>query len=84
MLMSVYVDGFNLYYRMLKARPDLKWLNPFLLAQNILNTSHQIIRLNYYIARISARVHDPDAPARQAVPSRLEPMCIVHEAMGAS
>lgn len=63
----IYVDGFNLYYRMLKNRPDLKWLNPLLMAQNILNTSHHIIRLNYYIARISARVHDPEAPARQAV-----------------
>jgi hypothetical protein len=23
----VYADGFNLYYRMLEKRPDLKWLN---------------------------------------------------------
>ena len=63
----VYVDGFNLYYRMLKQRPGLKWLNQLELARQILDRSHQVIRLNYYIARISARSHDPGAPARQAI-----------------
>ncbi len=62
----VYIDGFNLYYRMLKAKPSVKWLNPKLLAESILQPSHQIIAVNYYIARVSARAHDLDAPARQA------------------
>jgi uncharacterized LabA/DUF88 family protein len=61
----VYIDGFNLYYRMLKARPSDKWLNPKLLAQALL-PKNKIIQVNYYIARVSARAHDPDAPARQA------------------
>jgi uncharacterized LabA/DUF88 family protein len=64
---SVYIDGFNLYYRMLKARPSLKWLNPLKLAQSILDENHQITSVNYYIARVSSRSHDPEAPARQAV-----------------
>lgn len=63
----VYIDGFNLYYRMLKAQPALKWLNPLAMASNILNESHQITAVNYYIARVSPRIHDPDAPARQAI-----------------
>lgn len=63
----VYVDGFNLYYRMLKDRPHLKWLNQLGLAQQVLSPKHHIVRLNYYIARVSARAHDPHAPARQAV-----------------
>lgn len=62
----VYVDGFNLYYRMLKARPESKWLNPAALASHILHSDHKIIQLNYYIARVSKRAHDPEAPARQA------------------
>jgi len=62
----VYIDGFNLYYRMLRERPAVKWLNPLLLAQAVLNPSHTITRVNYYIARVSARAHDPLAPARQA------------------
>ena len=52
---------------MLKARPALKWVNTRELAKNILNASHVITRVNYYIARVSARAHDPNAPARQAV-----------------
>lgn len=61
----VYVDGFNLYYRMLKDRPACKWLNPVALAQQVLQPQNDIVRLNYYIARVSARAHDPGAPARQ-------------------
>ena len=63
----VYIDGFNLYYRMLKARPARKWLNPKLLAEKVLHRSHTITQVNYYIARVSARAHDPEAPARQAI-----------------
>jgi uncharacterized LabA/DUF88 family protein len=63
----VYIDGFNLYYRMLKARPAEKWLNPLALAQAVLQPAHEITRVNYYIARVSARAHDPFAPARQAI-----------------
>lgn len=62
----VYIDGFNLYYRMQKDRPSLKWVNPLGMAREVLDSSHQITRVNYYIARVSARAHDPLAPARQA------------------
>jgi len=62
----VYVDGFNLYYRMLKDRPSLKWVNQLLLAKAVLGSAHAITRVNYYIARVSTRAHDPLAPARQA------------------
>ncbi len=62
----VYVGGFNLYYRMLKDRPQSKWLNPLTLAAQVLQPQNTIVRLNYYIARVSARAHDPQAPARQA------------------
>ncbi len=63
---SVYIDGFNLYYRMLKQRPSVKWLNPKILVSQILQSEHKIEAVNYYIARVSARAHDPYAPARQA------------------
>lgn len=62
----VYIDGFNLYYRMQKDRPSLKWVNPLRMAAAALARQHQIVQVNYYIARISARAHDPTAPARQA------------------
>lgn len=63
----VYIDGFNLYYRMLKQNPSLKWLNLLELVRDIIHPDHKIIRVNYYTARVSSRAHDPDAPARQAI-----------------
>src|ERR1700733_6711556 len=62
-----YIDGFNLYYRMLKDRPAMKWLNPKALIDGLLHPSFEVTRINYYTARISARAHDPDGPARQAI-----------------
>jgi hypothetical protein len=60
----VYIDGFNLYYRMLQNRPRLKWVNLFALCQRLLAPQNQIIKINYYTAHVSGRL-DPDAPRRQ-------------------
>lgn len=62
----VYIDGFNLYYRMLDKRPDLKWVNPKALAEQALNPQNQVIQVRYFTARVSGRT-DPTAPARQQV-----------------
>jgi hypothetical protein len=62
----VYVDGFNLYYRLLKARPHYKWVNVFELVKAALNPANQIIKVRYFTARVSGRL-DPDAPHRQQV-----------------
>lgn len=62
----IYVDGFNLYYRMLEKRPDLKWLNIKAVAEKVLKPENQIIGVRYYTARVSGRI-DPTAPARQQV-----------------
>ncbi len=61
----VYIDGFNLYYRMLKSVRG-KMAQSLAVGQAVLNPTHDITRVNYYIARVSARAHDPLAPARQA------------------
>jgi len=62
----VYVDGFNLYYRMLDKRPHLKWLNPKSLAEQLLRSENRIQQVRYYTARVSGRTN-PDGPARQQV-----------------
>ncbi len=59
----VYVDGFNLYYRALRNTP-YRWLDLSKLAQ-ILLPKHQIHRIRYYTARVTARPGDPDQPTRQ-------------------
>jgi uncharacterized LabA/DUF88 family protein len=78
----VYVDGLNLYYRMLKARPGAKWLDLTALSKSLLRKDHEIIRVNYYTARISSRAYDPDAPARQTIylaALETDPVVFVHE-----
>jgi uncharacterized LabA/DUF88 family protein len=58
----VYVDGFNLYYRALKARP-YKWLDLHALAAKILSPN-EIVEVKYYTARVSGK-RDPGEPGRQ-------------------
>jgi hypothetical protein len=60
---TVYIDGFNLYYRLLKNRPAIKWVNPAALARRILPRNN-ITKIRYFTARVSGRL-DPDAPHRQ-------------------
>src|SRR5271165_817476 len=62
----VYVDGFNLYFRLLQKRPALKWLNIKTLAERVLNPTNQITAVRYYTARVSGRL-DPHGPGRQQV-----------------
>jgi hypothetical protein len=63
---TLYVDGFNLYYRLLVARPALKWLNIKTLAEKLLRPENVIVAAKYYTARISGRL-DPDGPSRQQI-----------------
>jgi uncharacterized LabA/DUF88 family protein len=60
----IYVDSFNLYFRMLKQRPAFKWLDLRALCTRILNVENQIIAIKYYTARVSGRL-DSGAPSRQ-------------------
>lgn len=60
----VYVDGFNLYYRMLESRPAARWLNPKLLSERVLSPQNIVTGVKYYTARVSGRL-DPTSPQRQ-------------------
>lgn len=60
----IYVDGFNLYYGLLKGSP-YKWLDLKTLFHKLLNSSHEISAIKYYTAKISTR-DDLQSPIRQA------------------
>lgn len=60
----VYVDGFNLYYRILKKSPQYKWLNLLELAKQVLSPSNNIVKVRYFTARVSGKL-DPTSPAHQ-------------------
>lgn len=63
---SIYVDGFNLYYRMLKGTPAHKWLNLKTLAEQVLLPANHVTKVRFFTARVSARV-DAEAPRRQQI-----------------
>lgn len=59
----VYVDGFNLYYGAVRNTP-YKWLNIQTLCQLLL-PQHNVVKIKYYTAKVSARPGDPGHPVRQ-------------------
>lgn len=61
---NVYIDGFNLYYGLLKGGPH-KWLNLETFFDALLPTN-QIQRIRYFTAKVEARPGDMDLPVRQA------------------
>lgn len=63
---TVYIDGFNLYYRQLKSRPQFKWLNLHKLTTEILDASNVVDKVRFFTARVSGK-RDPEAPKRQQV-----------------
>ena len=67
MRVYVYVDGFNLYYRALRSRPDIKWLNIRTLSESLLDSEDTIDVIRYFTARVSPRSGDPEAPRRQQI-----------------
>lgn len=60
---NIYVDGMNLYYGCLKGT-GYKWLDLNALFE-ILVPSHDIKRIRYFTARISARLDNPGVAQRQ-------------------
>jgi len=60
----IYIDGFNLYFRLLEKRPALKWLNVKALGEKLLKPTNKVVGVKYYTARVSGRI-DPAAPGRQ-------------------
>ena len=63
MITSVYVDGFNLYYRALRGT-NFKWLNLQRLAKNLF-PEDQITRILYFTAIVIPRPNDLQQQQRQ-------------------
>ncbi len=64
MRISVYIDGFNLYYRSLKDTP-FKWLDPLKLSHTLLSNEGTIDKIKYFTAKVSSTSSDPDKSVRQ-------------------
>lgn len=61
----IYVDGFNLYRRLLSGNPDLKWLDLPALADRLM-PDHDIKLVRYFTALLKpGMAMDPQTPVRQ-------------------
>ena len=61
---TIYIDGFNLYYRALRNSP-YKWLNLEAMSRHLLRPTSTITCIKYFTARVTARPNDLDQPVRQ-------------------
>ena len=59
----VYIDGFNLYYGLLKGSPH-KWLDLERFCDHLL-PRNTVTKIYYFTAKVDARPQDPDQPTRQ-------------------
>ena len=62
-LTNVYVDGFNLYYGLLRGTP-WKWLDLEALCRHLL-PGHEVQRIRYFTAQVVVRPGEPDVDSRQ-------------------
>lgn len=62
----IYIDGYNLYYGLLRKSP-FKWLDLFKLFQaHVLNPSTEVLEVRYYTAPVLAKMSDdPESAQRQ-------------------
>lgn len=59
----VYIDGFNLYYGLLRGTP-YKWLDLERFCDQLLS-KNTVRKIYYFTAQVDARPNDPDQPTRQ-------------------
>ena len=61
-----YIDGYNLYYGLLKGTP-YKWLDPVRLVKALLRDGHDLISVKYFTSPVKTYPHDAAALDRQKV-----------------
>ena len=61
---NVYIDGYNLYYGLLKGTP-WKWLDLVAFSQALLGDEHQILSVKYFTSPVKTFPHDLAAIDRQ-------------------
>lgn len=63
---AAYIDGYNLYYGLLKGS-SCKWLDPVRLVSSLLRDDHEILSVKYFTSPIRTYPHDAAAIDRQKV-----------------
>ena len=67
MITRVYIDGFNLYYGLLKGRSPCKWLDLKLFAKSLLDCEHVVDAVYFFTSNVKTHPFDQSAIERQNV-----------------
>lgn len=59
---SVYIDGFNLYFGLISKYPKYKWLDVYKLSENLLKENQKLSDVKYFTAMVS---NNPEKEERQ-------------------
>ena len=63
---SAYIDGYNLYYGLLKGTP-YKWLDPVRFVSSLLRDGHELLAVKYFTSPVKTYPYDTAALDRQKV-----------------
>ena len=70
-----YIDGFNLYYGLLRREPAYKWLDLWKLAEALVSPLNQIVAVKYFTSRVN---YDPKKPGAMSLCSiRILPLAAI-------
>ena len=62
---NIYIDGGNLYFGLLKGRPEVKWLDLDAFCRRLAGVDHELNAIKYFTANIKTYPHDPASVERQ-------------------
>ena len=62
-----YIDGYNLYYGLLKGSPSIKWLDLHKLVSSMFKVQHELLAVKFFTARVRTYPHDQMAEERQKI-----------------
>ena len=63
----VYVDGFNLYYGLLRQNPKYKWLDLWKLAKALVLPDNEIVTIRYFTSRVNYDPKNPSSKEHQEI-----------------
>ncbi len=63
----VYIDGFNLYYGLLKKHPETKWLDLRAFVKAFLPERYEVAKIYYFTAKVESRPSNIDTAKRQGL-----------------
>ena len=62
-----YIDGYNLYYGLLKGNPSVKWLDLRALVNSMFKEEHALLAVKFFTAHVRTYPHDLMAEERQKI-----------------